>query len=90
MCSPSEVPAAGLMSSEGEPMSTLLDQKIRADVPKWWESAGCSQDRALQPAPMGNSKLKLNKNKYTHTNKTVSARAEFTVFCTGSGVSGEG
>ncbi|XP_009287068.2 PREDICTED: ras-related protein R-Ras2 [Aptenodytes forsteri] len=38
---------------------------------------------------MGNSKSKLDKNKYNHINKNVSARAELTVFCTDSDVSGE-
>ncbi|XP_009581487.1 PREDICTED: ras-related protein R-Ras2 [Fulmarus glacialis] len=56
---------------------------------EWWESAGCSQDKVLQPALMGNSRLKLDKNKYNHTNETVSARTELTAFCTDSEVSGE-
>nr|XP_009475824.1 PREDICTED: ras-related protein R-Ras2 [Pelecanus crispus] len=67
----------------------LLNQKPSVDVSKWWESAGCSQDKVLQPDLMGNSRLKLDKNKYNHIDKTVSARAELTVFCTDSDVSGE-
>ena len=78
------------MSSAGEPMSMLLNQKPSTDMPKSWESAGCSQDKVLQPALMGDSKLKPDKNKYNHINKTVSARTELTVFCIDSDVSGEG
>lgn len=51
-------------------------------------SAGCSQGSVLQPALMGSSKAKLDKDKYSHINYLP--RAELAVFCTDSGVSGEG
>lgn len=79
------------MSSAGEPMSMLLNQKPSANVHKWWDGGSWVQPgQSAALSPVGNSRLKLDKNKYNHINKTVSARMELTVFCTDSVGSGEG